>query len=79
MSILRQGKLDDTRLHLIIAQMLCIVLQVADLRNMKRKDWIKEFERNGWCFKREGGDHTVCTNGKDIEPISSGKMKFPMK
>lgn len=37
---------------------------------MKRRDLIKLLEKNGWYFKRDGGDHEIYTNGKDIEPIS---------
>ena len=37
---------------------------------MKRKDLIKKLEQNGWWFLREGGNHTIYTNGKDSEPIS---------
>ena len=37
---------------------------------MKRRDLIKLFEKNGWWFEREGGNHTIYTNGKDEEPIS---------
>lgn len=37
---------------------------------MKRRDLIKLFEKNGWWQLREGGNHTVYTNGKDVEPIS---------
>lgn len=37
---------------------------------MKRKDLIKLLEKNGWYFKRNGGNHDIYTNGKDIEPIS---------
>lgn len=37
---------------------------------MKRKDLIKLLERNGWWLKREGGNHTIYTNGIDNEPIS---------
>ena len=40
---------------------------------MKRTDLIKLFEKNGWWFKREGHDHTIYTNGTDIEPISRQK------
>ncbi len=36
---------------------------------MKRKDLIKLFEKNGWWLKREGGSHTIYTNGSDNEPI----------
>ena len=36
---------------------------------MKRKDLIKLFERNGWWFKRNGGNHDIYTNGTDTEPI----------
>ena len=40
---------------------------------MKRKDLIKLLERNGWYFKRSGGNHDIYTNGIDIEPISRQK------
>ena len=40
---------------------------------MKRRDLIKLFEKNGWCKRREGHDHTIYTNGKDNEPISRQK------
>ena len=36
---------------------------------MKRKDLIKLFERNGWSFEREGGSHTIYTDGKESEAI----------
>ena len=36
---------------------------------MKRKDLIKLFERNGWRMEREGGSHTVYTNGEKNEVI----------
>ena len=36
---------------------------------MKRRDLIKLLEKNGWRFEREGGNHTIYTNGKDREPI----------
>lgn len=38
--------------------------------SLKRKDLIKLFEKNGWWLLREGGNHTVYTNGKTNEPIS---------
>ena len=37
---------------------------------MKRRDLIKILEKNGWYFKRSGGDHDIYTDGKNIEPIS---------
>ena len=37
---------------------------------MKRKDLIKLMEKNGWYFKRRGGNHDIYTDGKNIEPIS---------
>lgn len=40
---------------------------------MKRRDLTKLLEANGWYFKREGGNHDIYTNGKDIEPISRQK------
>ncbi|MCM1441704.1 MAG: type II toxin-antitoxin system HicA family toxin [Roseburia sp.] len=36
---------------------------------MKRKDLIALLERNGWRFSREGGNHTIYTNGKKYESI----------
>ena len=37
---------------------------------MKRRDLLKLLKRNGWWFKREGGNHDIYTNGIDNEPIS---------
>ena len=37
---------------------------------MKRKDLIKLMEKNGWYFKRRGGNHDFYTDGKNIEPVS---------
>lgn len=36
---------------------------------MKRKDLIKRFQRKGWWIDREGGKHTVMTNGEDYEMV----------
>ena len=36
---------------------------------MKRKDLIRLFEQNGWKIAREVGNHTVYTNGKEVEAI----------
>lgn len=36
---------------------------------MKRKDLIKLLEKNGWYFKRSGGNHDIYTNGVDCETI----------
>ncbi len=36
---------------------------------MKRKDLVKLLEKNGWWKLREGGGHTVYTDGKETEPI----------
>lgn len=36
---------------------------------MKQKDLIKLLERNGWYKVREGGNHIVYTNGKEIEAV----------
>ena len=40
---------------------------------MKRRDLINLLERNGWYFKRSGGNHDIYTNGTDNEPISRQK------
>ncbi len=36
---------------------------------MKRRDLIKLFEQNGWYCLREGGNHTVYTDGQVTEAI----------
>lgn len=36
---------------------------------MKRKDLVKLFEKNGWKLLREGGNHSVYTNGEENEAI----------
>lgn len=40
---------------------------------MKQKDLIKMLDRNGWIKVREGGNHIIYTNGKEIEPIPRHK------
>ncbi len=36
---------------------------------MKRKVLIELLEKNGWRFKRHGGNHDIYTNGIKNEPI----------
>lgn len=36
---------------------------------MKRKDLIKRFKKKGWWIEREGGNHTIVTNGTDYESV----------
>lgn len=36
---------------------------------MKRRDYIKLLERNGWTFKREGANHTVYERNGKIEEV----------
>ena len=36
---------------------------------MKRRDLIKLLEKNGWYYKRDGGNHDIYSNGQKSEPI----------
>jgi len=36
---------------------------------MKRKAFIKMLKKNGWWLVREGGDHSVYTNGSASESV----------
>lgn len=36
---------------------------------MKRRDFIKKLEKNGWYLARHGSDHDIYTNGIHIEPV----------
>lgn len=36
---------------------------------MKRRDYIKLLEKNGWKFKREGSKHTVYVKGSRTEEV----------
>lgn len=36
---------------------------------MKRRRLVRLLEKNGWYFKRTGGNHDLYTNGSRIEPI----------
>lgn len=38
-------------------------------QNMKQRDLIKLFEKNGWTFYRNGGNHDVYIKGKNVESI----------
>lgn len=40
---------------------------------MKRKDLINLLERNGWYYKRSGGNHDIYTNGTVSEAIERHK------
>jgi predicted RNA binding protein YcfA (HicA-like mRNA interferase family) len=39
----------------------------------KRTDLIRILEKNGWYKVREGGNHTVYTNGEKIEAVPRHK------
>nr|DAW83465.1 MAG TPA: putative mRNA interferase toxin [Caudoviricetes sp.] len=39
------------------------------MRYTKRADLIKLLVGNGWFFLRNGAQHDIYSNGKDIEPI----------
>jgi predicted RNA binding protein YcfA (HicA-like mRNA interferase family) len=40
---------------------------------MKRRDFVKLLERNGWQLRRNGTNHDVYTNGKDMETVPRHK------
>ena len=40
---------------------------------MKRADFIRILERNGWWIERDRGPHTVYTNGIVSEPVPRHK------
>lgn len=40
---------------------------------MKRKDFIKLLEANGWSFKRSGGNHDIYSNGKETLAVPRHK------
>ena len=37
--------------------------------SVKRRDLVQYFEKNGFCFLREGGNHSIYTNGDKVIPI----------
>jgi predicted RNA binding protein YcfA (HicA-like mRNA interferase family) len=46
---------------------------------VKRTDFIRMLERNGWWVEREGASHTVYTNGDASEPVPRHKeLKEPL-
>lgn len=40
---------------------------------MKQRELVKRFLRNGWWVLREGGNHTVVTDGRETEVIPRHK------
>lgn len=36
---------------------------------MKQRDLKKALKKAGWTFLREGGNHEVWTNGKDVQAV----------
>ena len=37
--------------------------------SVKRRDLVRYFEKNGFTMLREGGNHTIYTNGKKVIPV----------
>lgn len=37
---------------------------------MRRRALIRMLRRNGWTKAREGGNHTIYTNGREIEAVA---------
>ena len=42
--------------------------------SVKRRDLVRYFEKNGFYMLREGGKHTIYTNGKKVLPVKRHKM-----
>lgn len=40
---------------------------------MKRQILLKLFTKSGWRILREGANHTILTNGEDVEPLPRHK------
>lgn len=40
---------------------------------MKQSDLPKRFAKKGWWVLRQGANHIILTNGKDIEPVPRHK------
>lgn len=40
---------------------------------MKQRELLNRFLKNGWWVFREGGNHTIVTDGKDVEAIPRHK------
>ena len=40
---------------------------------MKRTDLLRLFKKKGWWILREGTNHTILTNGTDLEPLPRHK------
>ncbi len=40
---------------------------------MKRRDLVKLFEENGWYCLRNGSNHDIYTNGRDVESVPRHK------
>jgi predicted RNA binding protein YcfA (HicA-like mRNA interferase family) len=46
---------------------------------MKRTDFIRLLESNGWWLERDKGSHSIYTNGKASEPVPRHKeLKEPL-
>lgn len=37
--------------------------------SVKRRDLVKYFEQNGFSLLREGGNHSIYTNGHKVVPV----------
>ncbi|MGB5616392.1 MAG: type II toxin-antitoxin system HicA family toxin [Desulfobacterales bacterium] len=41
--------------------------------SVKRRDLVRYFEKNGFYVLREGGKHSIYTNGKKVLPVKRHK------
>ena len=37
--------------------------------SVKRRDLVRYFEKNGFYLLREGGNHSIYTNGTEVVPV----------
>ena len=49
--------------------LVCIITSEGG-QDMKRRDLIRLLEKNGWWYKRDGGNHDIYTDGINIEPVA---------
>jgi predicted RNA binding protein YcfA (HicA-like mRNA interferase family) len=45
--------------------------------SVKRRDLIRYLEKSGFYLLREGGDHSIYTNGKKVIPVKTRKLSLP--
>ena len=68
-----RGEYFDAPNYLMMFDADGVLCEMLTQRDVTTKDFIKILERNGWRFKRSGGNHDIYSKGKECEAVPRHK------